>query len=39
LPDCCTTVSEILHQIALHGMSTRVPLVPSTTAFEKSAQA
>jgi nicotinamidase-related amidase len=39
LPDCCTTVSEILHQIALHGMSTRVPLVPSTTVFEKSARA
>lgn len=28
LPDCCTTVSEILHQIALHALSTRVPLVP-----------
>ena len=29
LPDCCTTVSEILHQIALHALSTRVKLVPS----------
>lgn len=30
LPDCCTTVSEILHQIALHAVSTRVKLVPSS---------
>lgn len=30
LPDCSTTVSEILHLIALNAMSTRVPLVPST---------
>ena len=29
-PDCCTTVSEILHQIALHALSTRVKLVPSS---------
>lgn len=29
LPDCCTTVSEILHLIALHAVSTRVKLVPS----------
>ncbi|MBS0265320.1 MAG: cysteine hydrolase [Planctomycetes bacterium] len=29
IPDCCTTVSEILHQIALHALSTRVQLVPS----------
>jgi hypothetical protein len=29
LPDCCTTVSEILHKIALHALSTRVKLVPS----------
>ena len=28
LPDCCTTVSEILHLIALHAVSTRVKLVP-----------
>ncbi len=28
LPDCCTTVSEILHNIALHAVSTRVKLVP-----------
>jgi nicotinamidase-related amidase len=26
LPECCTTVSEILHRIALHAVSTRVPL-------------
>lgn len=30
LVDCCTTVNEILHQIALHGLSTRVKLVPSS---------
>ena len=33
LPDCCTTVSEILHQIALHAVSTRVKLVPSSEAL------
>jgi len=33
LPDCCTTVSEILHLIALHAVSTRVKLVPSTEAI------
>jgi hypothetical protein len=26
LADCTTTVSEILHRIALHAVSTRVPL-------------
>ena len=30
LPDCCTTVSEILHLIALHAVSTRVKLAPSS---------
>jgi nicotinamidase-related amidase len=33
LPDCCTTVSEILHLIALHAVSTRVTLIPSTEAL------
>jgi len=33
LTDCCTTVSEILHQIALHALSTRVKLLPSTEAL------
>lgn len=33
LPDCCTTVSEMLHLIALHAVSTRVPLVPSADAI------
>jgi nicotinamidase-related amidase len=33
LVDCCTTVSEILHQIALHALSTRVKLVPSSEAI------
>jgi nicotinamidase-related amidase len=33
LPDCCTTVSEVLHLIALHAVSTRVPLVPSDRAL------
>ena len=26
LADCCTTVSELLHQIALHAVSTRMRL-------------
>jgi isocitrate dehydrogenase len=30
LVDCCTTVSEILHLLALHAVSTRVKLVPSS---------
>ena len=30
LPDCCTTVDEMLHEIALHAVSTRVKLAPST---------
>ena len=33
LPDCCTTVSEPIHLIALHAVSTRVSLVPSTEAI------
>ena len=33
LVDCCTTVSEILHQIALHALSTRVKLVLSSEAL------
>lgn len=33
LPDCCTTVSELLHLIALHAVSTRVKLAPSTDAL------
>ena len=33
MPDCCTTVSEILHQIALHALSTRVKLMPSSEVF------
>ena len=33
LPDCCTTVSEMLHLIALHAVSTRVPLVPAGDAI------
>ena len=28
LVDCCTTVDEMIHNIALHAVSTRVPLVP-----------
>ncbi|RKP51830.1 cysteine hydrolase family protein [Pararobbsia silviterrae] len=33
LPDCCTTVSEIIHKIAIGALSTRVSLVPSTEAL------
>jgi nicotinamidase-related amidase len=29
LADCCTTVNEMLHNIALHALSTRVSLVAS----------
>ncbi len=29
LPDCCTTVDEMIHNIALHAVSTRVALAPS----------
>jgi nicotinamidase-related amidase len=35
LPDCCTTVSEMLHQIALHAVSTRVTLTPSAQAMAR----
>ena len=33
LPDCCTTVDEMIHNIALHAVSTRVPLVPAKDAI------
>jgi nicotinamidase-related amidase len=33
LPDCCTTVSEPIHLIALHAVSTRVPLISSKDAM------
>lgn len=33
LPDCCTTVNEMLHNIALHAVSTRVSLLPSKEAI------
>lgn len=33
LQDCCTTVSEILHKIALHAVSTRVALTNSEDAL------
>ena len=33
LPDCCTTVDEMIHNIALHALSTRVSLVPSKDAI------
>jgi nicotinamidase-related amidase len=33
LADCCTTVSEILHKIALNAISTRVLLVSSNDLF------
>lgn len=31
--DCCTTVDEMIHNIALNAISTRVPLVLSTDAL------
>lgn len=33
LPDCCTTVNEMIHNIALHAVSTRVPLINSNDAI------
>lgn len=33
LPDCCTTIDPMIHNIALHAVSTRVPLVPSNEAI------
>jgi len=27
LPDCCTTINEPIHLIALHAVSTRIPLI------------
>ena len=33
LVDCCTTVNEMIHNIALHALSTRVKLVPSSEVF------
>ncbi len=30
LPDCCTTVDAMIHNIALHAVSTRVKLIPSS---------
>ena len=33
LPDCCTTMNEMIHNIALHAVSTRVALVPAKDAI------
>lgn len=33
LPDCCTTVDAMIHNIALHAVSTRLPLVNSDEAI------
>ena len=33
LPDCCTTVDAMIHNIALNAVSTRLPLVPSGEAI------
>lgn len=33
LPDCCTTIDEMIHNIALHAVSTRVALVPAAEAL------
>ncbi|WP_461535121.1 cysteine hydrolase family protein [Spongorhabdus nitratireducens] len=34
LPDCCTTISEMIHNIALHAVSTRVTLSPFEQALK-----
>lgn len=33
LPDCCTTVDAMIHNIALHAVSTRIALLPATEAI------
>jgi nicotinamidase-related amidase len=33
LPECCTTVSDMIHLIALNGVSIRVALVPARDAM------
>lgn len=33
VPDCCTTVDAMLHNIALHAVSTRVSLIPAINAL------
>ena len=33
LPDCCTTVDEMIHKIALNALSTRVGIVPAGRAI------
>lgn len=33
LPDCCTTVDEMIHRIALNAVSTRLALAPLSDAF------
>jgi len=34
LPDCCTTVSDMIHNIALRAVSTRLKLEPSDQALK-----
>jgi nicotinamidase-related amidase len=36
LPDCCTTVNEMIHNFALRAVSTRVQLIPSNVALAAS---
>jgi nicotinamidase-related amidase len=33
LPDCCTTVDAMIHNIALNGLSIRVALLPAAEAL------
>jgi hypothetical protein len=33
LADCCTTVDEMIHNIALHAVSTCIALLPREAAF------
>jgi nicotinamidase-related amidase len=34
LADCCTTVDEMIHNLALHALSTRVQLTPAREALQ-----
>jgi nicotinamidase-related amidase len=33
LPECCTTVDQMIHRIALNALSTRIMLLPTLEAL------
>jgi nicotinamidase-related amidase len=36
LTDCCTTVDQMIHRLALNALSTRITLVESSAAFQQA---